>query len=196
MIRRRSASCWLARILHLRQYWRRSLEALCGDSSLWKVPSGLRQAPFNPWGVGSGQCVINAQTEHPATAFKWCDGLYDRETTLRSVFGVPQWEAAAREKTVSGAGRNRANPRWVDEFESIWRRLSTFGSLQNVHWAQRGPSYRPNHLRLGEVRRDDTAGLEIVLYEQTKTNYEPYARAIEDLIPPLAFTTAASGRSH
>ena len=25
----------------------------------WKVPSGLRQAPFNPWGVGSGQCVIN-----------------------------------------------------------------------------------------------------------------------------------------
>ena len=153
-------------------------------------PSGLRQAPFNPWGVGSGQCVINAQTEHPTTAFKWCDGLYDRETTLRSVFGVPQWEAAEGEDGQWRWAEAGEPSLGGDEFESIWRRLSTFGSLQNVHWAQRGPSYRPNHLRLGEVRRDDTAGLEIVLFEQTKVNYEPYARAIEDLIPPLAFTTA------
>ncbi len=153
-------------------------------------PSGLRQAPFNPWGVGSGQCVINARTEHPTAAFKWCDGLYDRETTLRSVFGIPEWEAAEGED---------GQWRWAEEgepslggegFDSIWRRLSTFGSLQNVHWAQRGPSYRPNHLRLGEVRRDDAAGLEVVLYEETKVAYEPYARAIEDLIPPLALTTA------
>ena len=77
-----------------------------------------------------------------------------------------------------------------DEFESIWRRLSTFGTLQNVHWAQRGPSYRPNHLRLGEVRRDDAGGLEVVLLEETRVAYEPYARDIDDLIPPLALTTA------
>ncbi len=144
-------------------------------------PMGVRQSPYNPWGVGSGQCVINAQTEHPEAAFKWCDGLYDRETTLRSVFGLPdeQWRWA-----------EPGEPPLGPEFEAIWRRLSTFGTLQNVHWAQRGPSYRPNHLRLGEVRRDDAAGLEIVLYEQTKANYEPHARAIEDVIPPLALTTA------
>ena len=59
-----------------------------------------------------------------------------------------------------------------------------------MHWAQRGPSYRPNHLRLGEVRRDDAAGLEVVLLEETRVAYEPYARSIDDLIPPLAFTPA------
>ncbi len=153
-------------------------------------PTGLRQAPFNPWGVGSGQCTINSRTEHPMAAFKWCDGLYDREATLRSVFGIPQWEAAEGEEGQWQWAEEGEPSLGGDEFTSIWRRLSTFGSLQNVHWAQRGPSYRPNHLRLGEVRRDDAAGLEVVLYEETKANYEPYARAIEDLIPPLAFTTA------
>ena len=153
-------------------------------------PMGVRQAPFNPWGVGSGQCVINSQTEHPVAAFKWCDGLYDRETTLRSVFGVPQWEAEAVGEDGQWRWAEEGEPALGPEFDSIWRRLSTFGTLQNVHWAQRGPSYRPNHLRLGEVRRDDAAGLEVVLYEQTKANYEPYARDIADVIPPLAFTTA------
>ena len=153
-------------------------------------PMGVRQAPFNPWGVGSGQCVINAQTEHAEAAFKWCDGLYDRETTLRSVFGVPLWEAAEGEDGQWRWAEEGEPSLGGEEFESIWRRLSTFGSLQNVHWAQRGPSYRPNHLRLGEVRRDDSAGLEIVLFEQTKVDYEPFARDIEDLIPPLAYTTA------
>ena len=153
-------------------------------------PMGVRQAPFNPWGVGSGQCVINAKTEHPEAAFKWCDGLYDRETTLRSVFGVPQWEAEAAGEAGQWRWAEEGEPALGPEFESIWRRLSTFGTLQNVHWAQRGPSYRPNHLRLGEVRRDDAGGLEVVLYEQTKANYEPYARDIADVIPPLAFTTA------
>ena len=153
-------------------------------------PTGMRQAPFNPWGVGSGQCVINAQTEHAEAAFKWCDGLYDRETTLRSVFGVPQWEAEAAGEDGQWRWAEEGEPALGPEFDSIWRRLSTFGTLQNVHWAQRGPSYRPNHLRLGEVRRDDAAGLEVVLYEQTKASYEPYARDIADVLPPLAFTTA------
>ncbi len=153
-------------------------------------PSGLRQAPFNPWGVGSGQCVINAQTEHPVAAFKWCDGLYERETTLRSVFGIPLWEAAEGEDGQWRWAEAGEPALGGDEFEAIWRRLSTFGSLQNVHWAQRGPSYRPNHLRLGEVRRDDAGGLEVVLLEETRVAYEPHARDIEDLIPPLALTTA------
>ncbi len=153
-------------------------------------PTGLRQAPFNPWGVGSGQCTISSQTEHPVAAFKWCDGLYERETTLRSVFGIPQWEMAEGEEGQWRWAEEGEPALGGDEFEAIWRRLSTFGSLQNVHWAQRGPSYRPNHLRLGEVRRDDAGGLEVVLLEETRVAYEPYARDIDDLIPPLALTTA------
>ncbi len=153
-------------------------------------PTGLRQSPYNPWGVGSGQCVINSQTEHPEAAFKWCDGLYDRETTLRSVFGIPQWEAAEGEDGQWKWAEEGEPSLGGEEFPSIWRRLSTFGTLQNVHWAQRGPSYRPNHLRLGEARRDDAAGLEVVLFEETNAKVEPYARDIADVIPPLAYTTA------
>lgn len=43
---------------------------------------------------------------------------------------------------------------------------------------------------MGEVRREDAAGLEVVLLEETRVAYEPYARAFEDVIPPLAFTAA------
>lgn len=141
-------------------------------------PTGLRQTPINPWGIGSGQCVIPVTSAHPEVAFKWCDGLYDRETTLRSVFGLPDEQWTWAEEGALGLNLEPA----------IWRRLSTFGTLQNVHWAQRGPSYRPNHLRLGEARRDDAAGLEIPLYEESLAKMVPYARDQADVIPPLAFT--------
>ncbi|MAS33738.1 MAG: ABC transporter substrate-binding protein [Anaerolineaceae bacterium] len=140
-------------------------------------PSGLRQAAYNPYAVSSGRCVISANTAYPEIAFRFCDGFYDREATLRSVFGLPdeQW-------------------RWAEDGEiglngepAIWRRLSTFGELQNVHWAQVNPSYRPNHLRLGEAQRGPE-DLEVRLYSETKERMEPYARPLGDVIPPLSFT--------
>ena len=73
------------------------------------------------------------------------------------------------------------------DIPAIWKATNIYGTLQNAIWAERGPNYRPNRLRLGEVRHANSA-LEVVLYEQTKAAYEPYARAIEDLIPPLALT--------
>ncbi|MCY4145266.1 MAG: extracellular solute-binding protein [Chloroflexi bacterium] len=153
-------------------------------------PSGLRQVPYSPWSISSGQCTISSRTEHPVAAFKWCDGLYERETTLRSVIGVPQWEAAEGEEGQWRWAEEGEPALGGDEFEAIWRRLSTFGSLQNAHWAQRGPSYRSNAFRLGEVLRKDAAGLAVVLLEETRVAYAPYARDIEDLIPPLALTSA------
>lgn len=140
-------------------------------------PSGLRQAAYNPWGIRSGDCVISATSEYPEVAFRWCDGLYDRETTLFSIFGIEneQWKWA------------EAGDIGLNGEPAIWHRLSTFGELQNVHWAQVGPTYRPNHLRLGEKVRNPE-DLEVVLYSETNTKYEPYARGVEDIIPPLAFT--------
>ena len=130
-------------------------------------------------------------TEHPVAAFKWCDGLYDRETTLRSVFGIPQWEAAEGEEGQWRWAEEGEPALGGDEFESIWRRLSTFGTLQNVHWAQRGPSYRPNHLRLGEVSAATTPpAWKSCCSRRPGSPTSPTRAAIDDLIPPLAFTTA------
>lgn len=144
-------------------------------------PNGLRQAAYNPYAVVSGRCVISATTAYPEIAFRFCDGMYDREATLRSVFGLPDehW-------------------RWAEEGEiglngepAIWHRLTTFGELQNFHWAQVNPSYRPNNLRLGEAQRgpDD---LEVRLYTETSQKIEPYARPLESVIPPLSFTLEQS----
>ena len=140
-------------------------------------PTGLRQAAYNPYGVGPGQCVISAATEHPEIAFRWCDGLYEREATLHSVFGRKgeEWNFAAEGEI----GLN-GEP-------AIWERYTTFNEPQNFHWAQVGPSYRPNHLRLGEKQRGEQ-DLEVVLYRETNEKMEPYARSIEDIIPPLAFS--------
>ncbi|MEM7535729.1 MAG: extracellular solute-binding protein [Chloroflexota bacterium] len=140
-------------------------------------PTGLRQTAQSPWGTRSGDCVITSAAKYPEVALRWCDGLYDREATLRSVFGYEdeQWEWAE-----DGSIGLNGEP-------AIWRRLSTFGELQNVHWAQVGPSYRPNHLRLGEVARPEP-DLEVLLYRETRDKYQPYARPVEDTIPPLAFS--------
>lgn len=139
-------------------------------------PTGLRQAPYNPFGLRSGDCVIPATSSNPIIAFRWCDGLYDRETTLNSVFGRKDEEWKYAEDDDIGLNGEPA----------IWHRLTTFGELQNFHWAQIGPSYRPNHLRLGEKQRGPE-DLEVVLYKETNERMEPYARDINNIIPPLSF---------
>ncbi|MBV7329213.1 extracellular solute-binding protein [Chloroflexi bacterium TSY] len=144
-------------------------------------PTGLRQAPYNPYGVRSGDCVISATTAYPEVAFRWCDGLYEREVTLHSVFGRigEEWNFAE-----AGSIGLNGEP-------AIWERYTTFNEPQNYHWAQIGPSYRPNHLRLGEKQRgsDD---LEVVLYRITNENMEPYGRPVEETIPPLVFSEEQS----
>src|SRR5690606_14942649 len=142
-------------------------------------PNGVRQTPYNPWGIVSGQCVISATTPYPEVAFRWCDGQYEREATMNALYGAEgeAWEWA--EEGEIG----------LDGGPAIWRRLSTFGTLQNIHWGQRGPTYRPSYLRLGEVQRFDVAGLEVVLFAETNEKMKPYARAQENVIPPLAYTT-------
>ncbi|MEM7133844.1 MAG: extracellular solute-binding protein [Chloroflexota bacterium] len=139
-------------------------------------PTGLRQTAYNPWGTGPGNCVITSASKYPEVAFRWCDGLYERETTLRSVFGNKDEHWKLAEDGDIGLNGEPA----------IWHRLTTFGELQNFHWAQVGPSYRPNHLRLGEKQRDP-GDLEVVLYRETNEKMVPYGRPVEELIPPLAF---------
>lgn len=145
-------------------------------------PSGQRITPYSPFGVNIGRYIITRSAKDPVTAFRWADGLYNREVTLRSVFGVPgvHW-------------------RWAEEGEiglngepAIWNRDKTFGQVQNFAWAQTGPSYRPNALRLGEVADNPEENLEVILYKATKNYYEPYAQPMDTIIPPLYFTADQS----
>jgi len=143
-------------------------------------PGGLRETPYNPFAIqeSPGRFIITSACENPEVAFRWAEAMYDQEVTLRSIAGV--------------AGRDWD---WVEEGEigingepAIWKRLLKFGQLQNANWSQAGISYRSNALRLGEVSGRTGENLETILYEDTKNKYEPYARSLEQLIPPLTFT--------
>ncbi|MEM7035154.1 MAG: ABC transporter substrate-binding protein, partial [Chloroflexota bacterium] len=163
-----------------------------GESERWLTyisvpalegPTGNRVAAHDPFRVSSGRFIITSAAANPEVAFRWADGFYDRETTLRSVFGARLGE----------------DWRWADDGEiginglpAIWNRGETFGQVNNFAWSQAGISYRPNELRLGEVADNPERNLEVLLYDASKENYEPYQRPFDQLIPPLFFDEAQS----
>ncbi len=60
---------------------------------------------------------------------------------------------------------------------------------QNVHWSRAGPSYRSSDYRLGQYVAPENAefDIEVILYNQTLENYEPYKQPDSMTLPPLSF---------
>ena len=157
----------------------------------WKVPMGVRQAPFNPWGVGSGQCVINSPRPSilrpPSNGVTAC--MIAKPPCVRSS-AFRSGKQKRPEKQGSGAGRKRANLRSVPNLNPsgvasppsarcktcIGRSAVRVIVPTTCAWARFG------EMMLGAWKS--------CFMRQTKANYEPYARDIADVIPPLAFTTA------
>jgi putative aldouronate transport system substrate-binding protein len=145
-------------------------------------PEGVRTTGHYPFGITRGNYVITNECDYPAVAVKWADHLYSQEATLRSVFGREgeEWVwAKPGDKGLNGE-------------PAIWERLSTFGSLQNYHWAQMGPSYRPTYLRLGEKAVPDEdlmtgRGLSLRLYRETKAKYD--VGIVPDQVYPPVYMT-------
>lgn len=147
-----------------------------------KGPKGVQLASSDPWGISGGTFVITNKAKNPAAAFRWADAMYNREMTLNSVFGRMDQEWRWAEKTELG----------IDNKPAIWKRLASFGQVQNIHWAQTGPSYRSNTLRLGEAMDPEKPNQEILLYNETKSKYEPYRQKQEQVVPPLFFNSDQS----
>lgn len=141
-----------------------------------KGPDGVQQATFRPYQVGAGNFVITKATKHPEAAFRLADALYDEEMTLRTTLGRPGVEWDWAEKGELG----------INGKPAIWKMISDYGQVQNVHWNQTGPSFRTSDFRLGEVANPDKP-LEDMLYKETKQNYEPYKVDMERVLPPLFF---------
>lgn len=141
-------------------------------------PGGIRSANYNPYSAtGNGYFVITNKAKNPEAAFRLADFLYSEEGTMRSNIGRPgqEWvEAAEGELGIDGK-------------PGKWKQLSTFGGVQNVHWSQSSPSLRTNEFRLSQVA-DPENPLEVILYNETKNNYEPYRMDPGLVVPPLFFT--------
>ncbi|TDF97490.1 ABC transporter substrate-binding protein [Paenibacillus piri] len=146
-----------------------------------KGPSGVQSAPFQPYYILQGQFVITNKAKNPAAAFRLADLLMSEEAALRSTVGRPgqEWDKAADGEL------------GLDGKQAKWKQLTTFGKLQNVHWAQAGPSVRTNEFRLGQYA-DPKIPLETILYNESKKNYEPYQLDPKKVVPPLFFTNEQS----
>ncbi|MBO9610108.1 MAG: ABC transporter substrate-binding protein [Paenibacillaceae bacterium] len=143
-----------------------------------KGPGGLQVTPLNPWGISPGNFIITNKAKNPEAAFRMADALFNREFTMNSVFGREnqEWRWA------------KSGELGMDGKPAIWARLQNFGTIQNVFWAQTGPSYRPAALRAGEATDPAVKSLNAVLQQETQTDYEPYKQKQDALLPPLFFT--------
>ncbi|OAS15777.1 ABC transporter substrate-binding protein [Paenibacillus oryzisoli] len=141
-----------------------------------KGPTGIRSTAYNPYAVSAGQYVVTNKAANPAAAFRMADLLLSEEATLRSTQGRPDQEWVRPAQGELG----------VNGKQAVWKPIATFGKLQNIHWAQAGPSLRTNELRLS-VAADPKNSLELVLYNETK-KYEPFGTNPSKIVPPLFFT--------
>ncbi|KAF9124994.1 hypothetical protein BGX30_000655 [Mortierella sp. GBA39] len=80
---------------------------LLGDSGRWleykavpplKGPEGKRFAAVDTTALTPGAFVITKKAKNPELAMRWADGLYEKEQTLRSVYGRPGQEWRDAEK--------------------------------------------------------------------------------------------------
>ncbi|NOU68957.1 extracellular solute-binding protein [Paenibacillus sp. LMG 31461] len=141
-----------------------------------KGPTGIRSTAYNPYAVSAGQYVITNKAKNPAAAFRMADLLLSEEATLRSTQGRPDQEWVRPAQGELG----------VNGKQAVWKPIVSFGKLQNIHWAQAGPSLRTNELRLS-VAADPKNSLELILYNETK-KYEPFGMNPSKIVPPLFFT--------
>ncbi|MGO4498352.1 ABC transporter substrate-binding protein [Paenibacillus sp. 2RAB27] len=141
-----------------------------------KGPTGIRSTAYNPYAVSAGQYVITNKAKNPAAAFRMADLLLSEEATLRSTQGRPDQEWVRPAQGELG----------VNGKQAVWKPIVSFGKLQNIHWAQAGPSLRTNELRLS-VAADPKNSLELILYNETK-KYEPFGTNPSKIVPPLFFT--------
>lgn len=144
-----------------------------------KGPTGQRYSYYDPYSLvsseSSGRFVITNKCKIPEIAFRWADGLYDAEASLRSTIGVKgeDWDWA-KEGQVGINGK-----------PAIWVSYD-YNKAKEKSWDQMGLNYRSDDLRLGQVSGGEK-DIEVILYNETKNKYEPYKPADSMLIPPLTY---------
>lgn len=146
-----------------------------------KGPNGLQVSFFDAFGGGrGGQYIITSAAKYPEVAVRLADFLYTEEVTRRAVEGRPGSEWNPVDPSSGKLG--------LDGQPATWEPLvvtNVGDGVQNVHWAQTGPTLRDNAYRNSQYASPDN--IEVMLYNETKQNYEPYGVEIDKILPPLIF---------
>ena len=118
-------------------------------------PSGVGYAAHNPHrAVTPGSMLVTTACPDPALAYRWANGLYDAETTLRNLHGPLDagWRWASNGET------------GIDGERGVWARVARVPveGEPDQGWAGTGPSYQSASLVGGEVAPSpEAAGLDL-----------------------------------
>ncbi len=148
-----------------------------------KGPAGVQWAGFNPYAaISNATFMITDKCKDQDLAFRWADALGHVEVTQRSIFGELDRDWAWAKEGEMG----------IDGEQAWWRSITDIANvpIQNAHWSQMGPSYRSSKTRLSQYVAPEAApnDVEVILFNQTKENYEPFKQPAEMTLPPTYFS--------
>ncbi|WP_223829357.1 ABC transporter substrate-binding protein [Paenibacillus arenilitoris] len=147
-----------------------------------KGPAGIQYAAYNPVEYLTGQFVITKANKYPEASFRLADMLYNWDVTMRLARGT---EGEYWKKAEPGDVGIDGNPaKWV----GIPHKNEP---TQNDYWQELGPINLSNELRLSQ-KNNGAEDLEVILYNETKTKYEPYKPDVSMIVPPLIFNEEQS----
>ncbi len=144
-----------------------------------KGPKGVQLTGYFPFGSYPGEFSITKDNKYPEASIRWVDWFFSEEGSRRMGDGREGIEWEVPEEGVMGINGEQAR----------FRRLVSFGEIQNVHWSSLGTQGKTTDYRLSEVRSDtpyEATGLETRLYDETQkyVGFEP-----KEIYPPLYMTT-------
>jgi putative aldouronate transport system substrate-binding protein len=143
-----------------------------------KGPDGTRFAVANDYQLTTGKFVITSATENAKVALRWADGFFDEEIMTRAQNGIPGEDYVE-------AGSDEVG---IDGSPAKYSLITPYGSVTNNHWYQKIPAYNTSAIRLSwSAGENPSQNNEVILYNQSKENYEPYKAPLKMQIPPLYF---------
>jgi putative aldouronate transport system substrate-binding protein len=141
-----------------------------------KGPKGVQTTGYYPYQAVLDKVAISKSTKYPEVAMRWLDWFYSEEGSMRSGSGREgiEW----RKGQPGEIGMNGKPATFV--------KILLFGKTQNVHWNQMANIFLSKDFRNGSVA--DPKNQETILYNETKTKYEPYTP--KEVLPPVFMTAA------
>lgn len=159
-----------------------------------KGPKGVQYAPnFGAAGVLSEDYFfVTDKCKYPEAVLRWADYFYTYEGSLGSTYGPD----AGTDWIMNPEGK-----KGLDGNTALYEVLNPYSSdAQNHDWQDVAISFKPVEFRMGQATEQDvdiatSAGLEKLLYQETKEKCEPYAQKETgdyQFLPSIKFTADES----
>ena len=146
-------------------------------------PNGDRYARYTP-DYGFNNYYITNKAKSAAAGFRLGDYMYTPEFTVWNGWGMygDTWTdpdpGAVGLDGVRPATRNMVKSWGTGDPLAWWNQLGSF--LQSAE------------VRQGAQRSDNPSNLEVILFDETKANYEPYTPPMSMIVPPLTYSAEVS----